>query len=349
MPKKSIWGVFKQTFSEFSEDNVLRLSAALAYYAIFSIGPLLAIVVGVAGLVLGAESVRHQVGHQLEGMLGQGGAKTVESMMSSQRKGTSVITTIVGVIALLFGAGGVFGQLQDSLNTIWEVKPKPGIGVWGMIRTRFLSFSMVLGVGFLLLISMALSTALTAMTEAIQTSIPMGGFLAHGLDIVVSFGVVMVLFAMIFKVLPDVKVPWKKVWMGAAMTTLLFTIGKELLALYLGRASTTSTYGAAGSVIIILMWVYYASVILFFGAEFTQVYAKNTGTVVRPTEYAVPVTAEERAQQGLAAPEPSPAGATHSSATGTKVNAPREGGSSTVWPEQARPGVTQGRGVGCCQ
>ena len=298
---KSIWRILKQTFSEFSEDKVLRLSAALSYYSIFSIGPLLAIVVGLAGLAFGSDSVRHQIEQQLQGMIGERSAKTVESMMSAQKHGTSLITTIVGVVVLLFGAAGVFGQLQDSLNTIWEVKPKPGAGIWNTLRNRFLSFSMVLGVGFLLLVSMALSTALSALTAHLGDGLAAG--LAFALDFAVSFGVVTLLFAMIFKYLPDVHVPWSKVWVGAIGTTVLFSIGKILLGLYLGRQSTSSTYGAAGSVILILMWVYYASVILFFGAEFTQVYTRRSGAVVRPTAYAVAVTAEERAQQGMVHPD----------------------------------------------
>lgn len=202
MAKKSAWQLLKQTVREFNEDNVLRLSAALAYYSVFSIGPLLAIVVGLAGLAFGASSVRHQVEGQLQGMLGAGAAKTVESMMSARKEGTSLITTILGVAALLFGAGGVFGQLQDSLNTIWEVTTKPGSGIWNILRKRFLSFSMVLGVGFLLLVSMALSTALTAMTTSIGSRLPMAEGIAHILDFVVSFAVVSLLFAMIFSFCP---------------------------------------------------------------------------------------------------------------------------------------------------
>jgi membrane protein len=299
MKIKGMTGILKSTFAEFGEDNVMRLSAALAYYAIFSIGPLLAIVVGVAGLALGHESVRHQIEQQLQRMLGEGASKVVDSMMSARQHGTSLITTIVGVIALLFGASGVFGQLQDSLNTIWEVKTKPGQGIWTLVRYRFLSFSMVLGVGFLLLVSLALSTAVGALTGYLNEKIPLGGVIAHVVDLVVSFGVVTVLFAMIFKYLPDVRVPWKKVWIGAIGTAFLFTIGKYLLGLYLGRQSTSSAYGAAGSVIVILMWIYYASVILFFGAEFTQVYAKQTGAKIRTTKYAAPVTEEQRAEEGI--------------------------------------------------
>ena len=299
MKLKSMVSLGKGTVSEFGEDNVLRLSAALAYYAIFSIGPLLAIVVGVAGLAFGNDSVREQIHHSLKGMLGENSAKTIDSMMAARSHATSLITTIIGIVALLFGAAGVFGQLQDSLNTIWEVKAKPGAGIWDLVRKRFLSFSMVLGVGFLLLVSLALSTALAAFTQTLNQKIPMGNVLGHAVDFVVSFAVITALFAMIFKFMPDVKIPWSKVWVGAIGTALLFTLGKSLLGLYLGKQSTSSAYGAAGSVIVILMWVYYASVILFFGAEFTQVYARQTGAKIVPKKYAVPVKEEERAEQGI--------------------------------------------------
>jgi membrane protein len=299
MNVKKGWQILKGTFAEFSEDNVLRLSAALAYYSIFSLGPLLVIAVGLAGLAFGNDTVRHQMQKQLESVLGQNSAKTVESMMAAQKYGTSLITTIVGVVVLLIGAGGVFGQLQDSLNTIWEVKAKPGVGIWGFVRNRFLSFTMVLGTGFLLLVSMALTTFLTAISDSLGSKLPISEALVHGLNFIVSFGIITLLFAMIFKYLPDVRVPLRKVWVGAIGTAFLFTVGKYALALYLGRASTTSSYGAAGSVIIILMWIYYASVILFFGAEFTQVYAKLTGARVVPDKFGAPTTEERRAQEGI--------------------------------------------------
>jgi len=299
MNPKKLWLVLKGAFAEFSEDNVLRLSAALSYYSIFSIGPLLVIVVGLAGIAFGHEHVRHQIEGQLQSMLGPNSARTIESMMSAQKYGSSLITTIIGIAALLIGAGGVFGQLQDALNTIWEVKAKPGTGIWRFIRNRFLSFTIVLGTGFLLLVSMTLTTFLTAVAGTIGEMLPFSEVLIHLLNFIVSFGVVTLLFAMIFKYLPDVKIPFRKVWVGAIGTALLFTIGKYLLSLYLGRASTSSPYGAAGSVIIILMWVYCASVILFFGAEFTQVYAKQTGTKVVPGEFGAPVTEKQRAAEGI--------------------------------------------------
>jgi membrane protein len=326
MKIKSAFNVVKGTATEFSEDNVLRLSAALAYYAMFSIGPLLAIVVGVAGLAFGHDSVREQIHHSLQGMLGENSAKTVDSMMAARSHASSLITTIIGIVALLFGAAGVFGQLQDALNTIWEVKTKPGAGVWELIRKRFLSLSMVLGVGFLLLVSLALSTALAGFSHMLNEKFPMGALIGHLVNFMVSFGVITLLFALIFKYLPDVKIPWRKVWIGAIVTALLFTLGKFLLGLYLGRQSTASAYGAAGSVIVILMWVYYASVILLSGAEFTQVYAKQTGAKIVPSKHAELVTEEDRAQQGIPRDK-----------TGPKKNPPQHDRVSITPPDA--PGV----------
>src|SRR2546423_11693130 len=189
MNLKKTWPILKGTFKEFGEDHVVRLSAALAYYAMFSIGPLLVITVGLAGLAFGNETVRRQIEQQLQSMLGEGSAKTLGSMMSAQKHGTSLITTIIGLVALLCGASGVFGQLQDALNTIWEVKSKPGAGIWGLIRARFLSFTMVLGIGFLLLVSLALTTFLSAITNSFGNSLPLSETVVHILNFVVSFAV----------------------------------------------------------------------------------------------------------------------------------------------------------------
>jgi len=317
------WGnVFKCAFKGFGEDKVSRLSAALAYYSIFSLGPLLVIVVGLAGLIFGEEGVRRQVTEALQGVLGEKATGAVQSMMSMPKQG-SLITTILGIVGLLLGASGVFGELQEALNTIWKVKAKPGGGIWKLLRDRFLSLTMVLGIGFLLLISMVLTTALTALTGAMGNRLPISEGLMHVLNFVVSFGVITLLFAMIFKVLPDVKVKWGDVWTGALGTAFLFTIGKYLLSWYLGRASTTSSYGAAGSIVLILLWVYYASLILFFGAEFTRAYAIETGSQIVPSDYAVPVTEQERAEEGM---EP---------ATGRQKPEPRKGRAPTPAPAPA--------------
>jgi membrane protein len=300
MKIKTLPRVFKGAFKEFGEDKVLRLSAALAYYALFSIAPLVIIVIAVAGLVFGTEAVSGQLQGQLRGIVGDNGAQMIESMVSAARKPhQSIVATIIGVATLLLGASGVFGQLQDALNTIWEVKPKPGRGILGMLRDRFLSMAMVLGTGFLLLISMVLSAALMALTGFMGNAFGIGPVLAEILNNVVSFAVITLLFAMIFKFLPDVKVAWRDVWAGAIFTAALFTVGKYLLGLYLGRAATASAYGAAGSLMVILLWVYYSSVILFFGAEFTQVYAKERGARIVPAKHAMGVTEETRGEEGI--------------------------------------------------
>jgi membrane protein len=295
----------KQTFAEWSEDKAPRLAAALAYYTVFALAPLLLIAIAVAGLFFGREAATHQIGEQISGLLGPTAGEAINSMVqaASAKQGSGIAASIIGIATLLFAASGVFGELQDSLDTIWEVQPKPGLGIWGTIKKRFFSFGMVLGVGFLLLVSLVISAMLSAI----------GGFVAGDqfgqtliwktINFVISFGVTTVLFALIFKVLPDAEVQWGDVWIGALVTALLFTIGKAAIGWYLGRPGTTSAYGAAGSFVALLLWVYYSAQILFIGAEFTQVYAKAYGSQIEPDADAVPVTEEARAQQGLPRPQ----------------------------------------------
>ncbi len=295
-----IFGLLKDTFNAWMEDNALRLSAALAYYTTFSIAPLLVIMIALAGLFLGQEAVTGELDTQLSGMLGAKAAEGVQAMVkSASQPSESKIATIVGILTLLLGASAIFGQLKDALNTIWEVKSKPGLGFKGFLHQRVLSFGMVAVIGFLLLISLLMSTALTGFSHYLGRHMPLPPFILTTAEFLLSFVVITFLFAMIFKVLPDTTVDWKHVWIGAAVTALLFDLGKLGLSLYLGRESTASTYGAAASVVLLLLWVYYASCILLFGAEFTQIYAKATGFTIEPNEYAVAVTAEMRAQQGL--------------------------------------------------
>lgn len=291
--------IVREAVKDFMEDKALRLSAALAYYAIFSLAPLLIIVIAVVSLFLGEESVRGQVHQYLEEFMGSQSASTVESMMSAQGKAKSIGATIVGIVVLIFGATGVFGQLQESLNTIWGVQPKPGGGIRALIKERFLSLSVVLGTGFLLLISMVVSAVLSAITAYFGHMLPIPGFVVMLANFLVTFIVIALLFAMIFKVLPDANVQWRDVWTGAIFTAFLFSLGKFGLGLYLGRAGTASAYGAAGSFVVVLLWVYYSSVILFFGAEFTKVYAKQRGSRIVPSKGAMAVTEEARAQQGI--------------------------------------------------
>jgi membrane protein len=319
------WNVIKSTVSDFMEDKALRLAAALAYYALFSIAPLLIIVMALASFVFGEENIRQQMHQQLSGMMGEQSTKTIESMAAARTMGSSTLAMIAGIGALLFGASGVFGQMQDALNTIWEVKPRPGKGIWNFLRDRFLSLTMVLGLGFLLLISMVLTTAVEAMTAGMGRIFPLPDAVTMTLSLAVSFLVVTILFAMIFKVLPDVKVPWKVAFIGGLATALLFTVGKWGLGLYLGRESTSSAYGAAGSVIIILLWIYYSSVILFLGAEFTQAYATKKGIRLRPSAYAEPATPEARAQEGLETEPGVPRPSTAFAKTQSAEPAPMEG------------------------
>ncbi len=304
--------LISETFTNWMEDNALRLSAALAYYSVFSIAPLLVIAISIAGWVLGAEAVNGQVGEQLKAYVGAQSAEAVESMVKSAAKpADSIVGGIVGFATLLIGASGIFGQLKDALNTIWEVKQKPGAGILGFFRERILTFGMVLVIGFLLLVSLLLTTALAALNTYLERMMQMPAVVWGVIGFLISFGVVTVLFAFIFKVLPDAKVEWRNVWIGAVITALLFEIGKFGLSFYLGRESTASSYGAAGSVVLLLLWVYYASCILLFGAEFTQVYARDTGHVIEPAANAEPVTQEKRAQEGM---EPRPVSKMHGSA-----------------------------------
>jgi membrane protein len=301
MKASDILGLLKQTYAEWSEDKAPRLGAAFAFYAISSIAPLLIVLIGIAGIVLGEEAARGQIDDQIRSTVGAEAAKGIQDMIANagQKKSSGIWASVIGIGTLLLSASALFGQLQDSLNTIWEVTPKPGQGIMAVIRQRFLSFSMILGVGFILLISLVISAAIAAFGHFMNDALPMPEWGMHVLNMVISFLIVTLLFAMIFKVLPDAEVQWRDVWVGAALTSLLFAIGKFALGLYLGKSGASSAYGAAGSLVLILLWVYYAAQIMFFGAEFTQVYANKFGSKVKPSPHAVRVTDEMRANQGM--------------------------------------------------
>src|SRR5213594_1675259 len=292
-------GLLKRTFSEWSEDKAPRLGAALAYYSVFSIPALILIVIGVIGLIYKGD-VAGAIQQHLGALIGEDAARTMMATGKQQGASGGIVASIVGIVLLLVGASGVFGELQDSLNTIWRVKPKPDRGIIAIVKDRFVSFTMVLGIAFVLLVSLVLSAALAAMGSAISAWIPGGEIVGHLLEVVVSLAVVTVLFAMIFKILPDVKLAWNDVWIGAAVTAVLFTIGKVAIGLYLGKATIGSAYGAAGSVIVMIVWVYYSAQILLFGAEFTRVYANQYGLRIVAEDNAEPVTSADRARQGLA-------------------------------------------------
>ena len=297
-----VFKLLKETSDAWMEDNALRLSAALAYYSIFSIAPLLVISISIAGLVLGEDAVRGQLTEQLQGTIGRQAAEAVQTMVqSASKRSDGWLGASVGFATLMLGASGVFGQLKDALNTIWEVKARGGAGVWGFLRARLLNFGMVLVIGFLLLTSLLLTTAFAALSGYFEKLVGVPVFFGVLVGLGVSISLDTVLFAFIFKVLPDAEIEWRNVWTGAAGTALLFELGKFGLGIYLGRESTASSFGAAGSVVLLLLWVYYASAILMFGAEFTRAYARATGYEIKPAAGAEPVTAEARAQQGLVA------------------------------------------------
>jgi len=293
--------VVKGTFREWSEDKASRLAAALAYYTIFSIPPLLLIAIAIAGQVFGTEAAQAEVSNQIGTLVGPTAADAIEQILeNASQPGGGLIATIVGIAALLFGASGVFGQLQEAMNTIWEVAPRPDRGIMGTIKDRFLSFTMVLGIGFLLLVSLVLSAALALVGNFLAELVPGGAVVVMRIvNFAISLGITTLLFALIFKIIPDVEIEWSEVWVGALVTAILFTLGKELIGWYMGRFAPGSTFGAAGSLVVLLLWVYYSAQILFLGAEFTQVYAKRQGSGIRPDESAVRLTEEERMQQGI--------------------------------------------------
>jgi membrane protein len=293
MQRKSMWEFLKTTINEWIEAEPFQLAAALSYYTLFSLAPLLIIAIGVAGLVFGREAAQNQIVETLQGMIGQESAQAVQGMIqeANAKPKTGIISSIVGIVALLFGAGGVVGQLQTSLNKIWEVTPKPGQGIWGFLRQRFFSFAMVLGIGFLLLVSLVVTAVLSSLTGMLSSILGDASIIAHAVDILVSFGFVTLLFALIYKYVPDVEIQWNDVWVGAALTSILFTIGKYLIGLYIGTSGVSASFGAAGSLITVLVWVYYSSLIFFLGAEFTKVYASEYGSGVVPAENAQRINA----------------------------------------------------------
>jgi membrane protein len=264
---------------EWSTDNALTLGAALAYYTIFSMAPLLVLAIAVAGLVFGRAAAQGEIVAQIEGMLGPSGAELIESMIErASEPSTGVIATVVSLATMIFGASGVFGQLQGSLNLIWGADTLRRTGVKGQLQRRAASFSMILGIGFLLLVSLALSALISGLHQVFDAYLTVPGAVISLANFGVSFVVVTALFAMIFKLLPDARIEWRDVWLGAAVTAVLFTIGKGLIGVYLGRAGVTSVYGAAGSLVLVLLWVYYSSQLLFLGAEFTEVYSRRFGS-----------------------------------------------------------------------
>ena len=284
---KSIFKLLKEAFQEWQEDKVSLLAAALAYYTVFSITPLLVIAIAIAGAVFGQNTAKVEILEQINGLVGEQGANAIEVALSNANQPEiSGVASLISIIVLLIGASGVFAQLQEALNTVWDVKAKPDGGIWNFIRKRLLSFGMVLVIGFLLLVSLILSALLSGIGKLQINLLPGFTPLWQLFNFAVSFGFISLLFALIYYYLPDVKIRWKDVWIGAIITALLFTVGKFAIGLYLGRGSFGSAYGAAGSLIVFLAWVFYSAQILLFGAEFTQVYARKYGRNIRPNSHA---------------------------------------------------------------
>ena len=280
-----------------------RLAAALAFYTVFAIAPLLIIATAMAGLVFGHDVIRAHVLAQVASLVGRRGAALVHDMMAAaSHTGSTALATTIGLLTILLGASGIFGQLQDALNTIWEVAPRKGTSWRVFVRRRFLSFSMVLVLGFLLLVSLILSALVGAGGAALAGVLPDSPRLVHAFNILLGFAITSTLFALVFKVLPDVRVRWREAWIGALATAVLFDVGRTLIGLYLWRSAIPSAYGAAGALAVILTWIYFSAQILLFGCELTRAHARQSGRPVVCKPGVAAVTADAKGQQGMLKP-----------------------------------------------
>jgi membrane protein len=272
----SLVHLFKRTLSEFGAVKTPRLAAALAFYAVFSLSPLLLIGISIAGLIFGEDAAQGRVVGQIEGTVGSQTAELIQTMLAASRDESSgVIALVIGIITLFLGASALFGHLQDALNTIWKAQPAGGGGIRAVIKKRLVSFGLVLFVGLLLILSMLLTTGLSVLDEFVAGLAPGMIYLFHVLNLVITLGLMTLLFAILFKFLPDIDISWREVWVGAAVTAILFLIGTYLIGFYMGRAGPGSVFGAAGSLVVLLLWIYYSAQIFFLGAQFTYVYASE--------------------------------------------------------------------------
>jgi membrane protein len=275
---KTIWSLIIDTYYQLLDDKGFKMAAALSYYAAFSLGPLLIIIISVAGFFFSQEAATGEIMRQMDDLMGRDGAEFVQTIIKgASSTSTGIFATAISMILLVLGSIGVFMELQESLNVIWGVELKPGRGIWGFIKGRLISFSMVVASGFILLISLLVTSAITMLSNYFSNILGIAVPLAQVMNIVASFIIIMAVFALMFKYLPDVVIEWKYVWLGAGITSLLFSIGKYLIGLYLGNTSFSSTYGASASLAVLFIWIYYSGIILFFGAEFIQVYRSKFG------------------------------------------------------------------------
>ena len=304
---KDGFAILKAAFSGFMNDLALKYSASLAFYTIFSLAPLLLLTISLAGIFLGKDAIQGKVFSEINGFVGNDAAKQVQDMIRHlQMSGKSTVSVVIGVITLVIGATSVFGEIQESINIIWQVRTKPKKAWLKLITDRLLSGSLIVALGFLLLVSLIINGALLAVSDHLKTFLPgITVVIFNVLNVVVSFVVITLLFSVIFKVLPDVKIGWRDVRSGAIFTAVLFMLGRLVIGLYIRKSATSSTYGAAGSLIALLLWVYYTAVILYFGAEFTKACADFTGKLIQPAEYAVHLVQQEDERNVAAKPKKS--------------------------------------------
>ena len=297
----TLWHAILRAVQNWWKDNCLRLAASLAYYTALSLAPLLLLIVGVVGLVLNRQQVATQLATQLEGLMGQAGRELVTSILTTTSPQGSLLATVIGLVTLFIGATAVFGELQATLNLIWEVQPAPtsGVwaGIWAWLRERIFSLAIVFALAFLLLVSLVISAALAGAAALFQG--PEQAVLSRILEIAVSLLVLTFVFALLYKYVPDAEISWRDVWLGGLITAVLFTLGKTAIGLYLGRASVGSAYGAAGSMVVLLVWVYYSALIMFFGAEFTHAWATRHGDVT-PQPHAISGAAPQTKSEATA-------------------------------------------------
>lgn len=287
----TMWSIIRQSFSDFIDNKVLKLSAALAYYTVFSLPAMLIIIISVSDIFYGREAIEGTLYKQISGFVGTDAAIQIQhTIRNAALSHDSKFATIIGFITLLIGATSVFSEIQDSINQIWKLKAKPykGVGYLRLVVNRLLSFSLVIGLGFILLVSLVMNGLMDLLIHRLTQLFPeMTVIMVYSFNIILTFGITSLLFGMIFKVLPDAKIEWKHVRAGAFTTAILFMVGKFLIGFYLGQSELSTTYGTAGSAIVLLLWVYYSAMILYFGAVFTHVYAAHTGSKIYPNKYAV--------------------------------------------------------------
>ena len=282
-PLSPVWDFLSETYKEWRQDNAQTLGAALAFYAAFSLAPLLIIVIAIFGFMLGKETIQVEILRRAQELIGAQGAAAVKMMIkAAYRPGTGLTATIIGSVVILVGSTSALVMLKQALNIIWGVSPDPETPIWNLVKERLLSFVMILVIGLLLVLSLLLSLVLSFLTGFVQNLVPVPVFFIQSANLVLSFLLITLLCAMVYKILPDVTIAWSDVWVGSATTAVLFTVGKFLFSLFLARSSISSAYGAASSLVIILMWIYYSAQMLFIGAELTQVYANRYGSQVKP-------------------------------------------------------------------